>query len=228
MSDDRRSPMGDYFTAILTHDISNFNQTARGYLEMLAGEQMGPTTSQQQRALESCLRQSRRIQSLVESVRLLEELADSPAEPEDVDLDAAIREAVASVQREYSEREIRVEFTGAGRRVHAEPSVVAVFQHLVRNAVQHNDCEVVEIALSARLDDSSGRWVVEVSDNGPGVPEAKRDALFERLRARQIHGAGLGLSLVRELLERWSGVIRARGAGAGRGARFEVEIPAAP
>src|SRR5512138_2865566 len=91
----------EFLTSLLAHDISNYNQTSRGYLEMLLDEQMGPLNPEQTRVLTICLRQSGRIQSLIESVRLIEELADTEPHLEPADLDSAIQESVTQVQSAF-------------------------------------------------------------------------------------------------------------------------------
>lgn len=197
----------EYFTAVLTHDISNFNQTTRGYIEMLLNEQMGQLTEEQARALSNCLRQCRRIQSLIESVRLLAETTKTDPVVKEVSLDQAVRDAMQAVQTEFADREIRVRFTPAERMVRAETTLTNVFRHLLTNAVRYNDCEVVEVDLEIqRVGDSQPPvWKIMVADNGNGVPQARREQLFDRLQLREVHGAGLGLSLVRELVTRWGG-----------------------
>ena len=196
----------EYFTALLSHDISNYNQTIRGYLEMLLNEQMGPVTAEQSRALGRCLKQSRRIQSLIESVRLLHELDGAEVQLRELSLDAAIKEALEVVQNDFADREIRARFTAAARATRAEPQLTAVFVHIFNNAVKFNTCDLVEIDVQvARVND---RWEIRIVDNGGGVPAARSDSLFERYRSHEIHGSGLGLSVVREMMKRWGGEIR--------------------
>jgi len=215
-----------YFTALLSHDISNYNQTIRGYLEMLLNEQMGPLTADQTRALGRCLRQSRRVQSLIESVRQLRDLVDTEPQLQELSLDAAIKEALEQVQSDCADREVRVRFAAAGRMARAEQSLVSVFAHLFSNAVKFNKCEIVEIEVQVTRDQD--RWLVLVIDNGGGVPPARRETLFDRYRGHEIHGSGLGLSLVSELVQRWGGTIGLGESSADGvvGAVFELSLPA--
>ncbi len=84
----------------------------------------------------------------------------------------------------------------------------------------------VRCALEAR--DGRARLVVE--DTGPGVPEAMREAIFERFRqvegglSRQYGGTGLGLTIARDFVSLHEGTLRAEEAPGG-GARFVVELP---
>jgi signal transduction histidine kinase len=84
----------------------------------------------------------------------------------------------------------------------------------------------VRCALEAR----EGRARLVVEDTGPGVPEAMREAIFERFRqvegglSRQYGGTGLGLTIARDFVSLHEGTLRAEEAPGG-GARFVVELP---
>jgi signal transduction histidine kinase len=217
------------YVALLTHDISNYNQTTRGYLEMLLDEQLGPITDEQARVLTTCLRQCRRIQSLIDAIRLLEQLVRTAPATEPLDLDEVIRDTILAVQREYSDRDIRVRFIPAHRQVLAEPQLSVVFHQLLSNATRHNDSEVVEIDLHLSKSTSEPpMWRILVADNGNGVPPAKRDLVFGRLENEQVHGAGLGLSLTRALVTRWGGEIWLEQTDEGQGAIFGLTLPCVP
>lgn len=215
-------------TALITHDVSNYNQTTRGYLEMLLDEQMGPLTDEQTRALSTCLRQCLRIQSLMDSIALLEQMAQRECRPEVLDAGQILREQVAVVQHEFSDRDIRLRSAAVDCRVKAEPQLSLVFRHLLRNAVQHNDREVVEIGITAREPTGDDpRWRFSISDNGPGVPPARREGLFLRLDGQTVHGSGLGLAVCKRLLERWGGEIWLEESPGERGAVIGLSLPAA-
>jgi signal transduction histidine kinase len=220
---------GEFVTSLLAHDISNYNQTSRGYLEMLLEEQMGPLTEEQARVLTVCLRQANRIQSLLESIRLLSDLTRTPIELDTFNLDDAIRDAVQWVEKDFADREIRARFTPAGRLVKAERQLADVFRHLLSNAVRHNDAEVIEIEvrITEREAAAERRWEVLVTDNGAGVPPARVPDIFSRLGHRDIHGSGLGLSVVRELVERWGGKVWLEPGRPGVGAIFGLQLVAA-
>jgi two-component system sensor histidine kinase TctE len=69
-----------------------------------------------------------------------------------------------------------------------------------------------------------------VEDDGPGVPEAERERIFERfyrVAGSEADGCGLGLSIVREIATLHRAVARVGGGSSGRGARFTVEFPSA-
>ena len=82
--------------------------------------------------------------------------------------------------------------------------------------------------IDVRVGVDSGRAVLTVSDNGPGVPESEQARIWERLyrgdKSRSEAGLGLGLSLVRAVVVAHGGEVALRNAPAG-GAVFEVRLP---
>ncbi len=100
-----------------------------------------------------------------------------------------------------------------------------VVGNLVDNARRHARSEVRLTALV-----HGGRVLVRVDDDGPGIPEAERERVFERFtrlddaRGRDAGGAGLGLAIVRELLRSRGGDVRLTESPAG-GLRAEIDLP---
>ncbi len=102
-----------------------------------------------------------------------------------------------------------------------------VLANLLNNAGRHARSA---ITVTVRRD---GVWaVVQVADDGDGVPEADRERIFERFvrldeaRSRDDGGAGLGLAIARDVAERHGGTLMVGNAPAG-GALFELRLPVA-
>jgi signal transduction histidine kinase len=100
-----------------------------------------------------------------------------------------------------------------------------VMQNLIVNAVKHHDRDHGTIRISARPNGDYVRFSVE--DDGPGIPERYRDrifGMFERLTPES-EGSGIGLALVKKLVERQGGSIDVQGSGTERGTVFNFEWP---
>jgi two-component system CheB/CheR fusion protein len=88
-----------------------------------------------------------------------------------------------------------------------------------------------EIMISARRDHDDA--VIEVSDNGSGIPTAELQSIFELFTqsseqsARGLGGLGVGLSLVKQLVEMHGGSVTAHSAGQGKGSEFVIRLPLA-
>jgi CheY-like chemotaxis protein/nitrogen-specific signal transduction histidine kinase len=151
---------------------------------------------------------------------------------ESVDLVQLVRRTVSLFDIVASERRIALAVDAPD----ALPLVVdprrsnAVLLNLLSNAMKVvPDGGRVRVGLGA---DASGA-TLSVEDDGPGVPPALREAIFERFRrgddasTRRFGGTGLGLTIAREIIERHEGRITI-GDGIDGGARFTVYLPAAP
>jgi signal transduction histidine kinase len=114
--------------------------------------------------------------------------------------------------------------------VSADPDRLAqALRNLARNAIEHTAEPDGLVRLEVeRIGRDRVRFVV--IDDGPGIPPAERDRIFERFhrtdasRNRLAGGAGLGLAIVRAIAEAHDGTVRA-GAGPGGGARVEIDLP---
>jgi signal transduction histidine kinase len=108
-------------------------------------------------------------------------------------------------------------------------ALLRIITNLLDNAVRHAASSV-----SLGASSSDGRILVTVADDGPGIPAADRERVFDRFtrlddaRARDDGGSGLGLAIVRELVRRHGGRVRLLDVpSGGPGLLVEVDLPAA-
>ncbi|MBL8922740.1 MAG: HAMP domain-containing histidine kinase [Myxococcaceae bacterium] len=126
--------------------------------------------------------------------------------------------------------DVQVKVTGAERLVvDADPTWMRVaFLNLLRNARKYNERTPVtfEVSVSAH----QGRAVIEVRDNGIGIPEAQWESVFEAFhrlrdaRGRGGGGSGLGLAVVRRVVEGHGGSVRVA-ASSPAGTVFRISLP---
>ncbi len=152
-------------------------------------------------------------------------------EPEDVPLDAVARSVLDEFQVQAQNKSLHLEVVD-GEGITAwcdEQRLAQVLRALVDNAVKFSPSgSTVRISASG----DTKRATVTVSDDGPGIPQAELPHVFERFHRGSeeratTSGAGLGLSIARELTEMMGGSIRAESRG-GSGASFFVSLPRAP
>lgn len=107
-----------------------------------------------------------------------------------------------------------------------------VLLNLIVNGIEAAACDVllekIQIRIKCELDETVSRLVVTVSDNGPGVPADKRDAIFERYVTTKKTGLGVGLASSRDVVERYGGTLSLLPAEPNRaGASFRFTLPLA-
>jgi signal transduction histidine kinase len=154
-----------------------------------------------------------RMQALVEDLLLLARADERALRRRPIDLDELIRaeDPTADI------RPIRVEADEAALR--------SVLHNLGENARRHARSRIAWTAT-----ESDGHVVVHVDDDGPGVPEADRERIFERFvrldlaRSRRDGGSGLGLAIVAEVVAAHAGTVEVTDGPLG-GARFTIRLP---
>ncbi len=178
----------------------------------------------------SALRSSRRMRRLVADLLLLARAdAGRPAAQGPVDLGAVVRAAASEAVAAADGHELSVE-APTGMWVEGwEDDLHRVALNLVENALQHTP-EGTTVRAAVRREGAEA--VLEVCDDGPGLPPELRERAFERFVRGGAAGAnggpagtGLGLSIVRAVAERHGG--RVDVGDANPGARFSVRLPAA-
>lgn len=95
-----------------------------------------------------------------------------------------------------------------------------VFFQLIDNSISHSNCEKIRITSRA----SNDECIVTVEDNGRGIPDDIRDDIFDKAwSGKGKRGSGLGLYLVKKIIEKYKGDIELKDLELG-GARFDVYL----
>lgn len=213
------------FVADASHELRSPLATVSTGLELLGG---GMAKDSADRATVDTLRgETTRLNGLVEGLLFLARADERGLAPrrEEVDLDEIVD---AERVRPTGEAAVTVGVTTEPVRVVGDRGqLVRVVRNLVDNAKRHATSTV---AVSVRMAD--GEAVIDVDDDGNGVPEADRARVFERFvrldeaRSRGDGGSGLGLSIVSELVAAHGGTVAALVSPELGGARFRVSVPA--
>jgi CheY-like chemotaxis protein/anti-sigma regulatory factor (Ser/Thr protein kinase) len=149
-----------------------------------------------------------------------------------VDLRAVLREALESTEAQVQEREHDLELELPEGPVVANGDLTRLVQivtNLINNAAKYTDPHG-SIRLSLVHEDETAR--ITVQDNGRGITREDLPVIFDvfsqgrQSTAREDGGLGLGLALVRKLVELHGGKVEVTSDGAGQGSRFTVSLPA--
>jgi signal transduction histidine kinase len=175
-----------------------------------------------------------RLTALVEQILVFAGLQAGPRAlaRQPLALDSLLHQSVEESQPSAAAAGVRLELSIADRLPGVagdEPALRRVFANLIGNAIKYGG-EGHWVGIRARP--AAGGVTVAVSDRGIGIQAAERDRIFEPFYrapdvvAAQIQGAGLGLSLVKRIVEAHGGRIAVTGA-AGEGSTFTVTLPTA-
>ena len=182
-------------------------------------------------ALTELLDQVERLGELVDDLLDLAraEAGAAPLARRRVEVEPLVRDVAGQVDAVHPGRAITVDVP-AGLRVDADPARLRqVVANLVDNAARHSPVGG-RIDVRARRGAAEGGLVLEVTDDGPGIPREEWDAVFERFRrgadSGSDGGTGLGLAIARWAVALHGGLIAV--VPAPRGCRIRVVLPAAP
>lgn len=221
----------EFWTNTVVHDLKGPLSAINGYVEMLQCGLLGELSAPQQAALRDMRRASDALAALVadinDSFRL--EAGGMALQAVPTAVEDLLREAVASTYADPSGRPAEmVAPTDHLLPVLADSRLILrVLRNLVGNAHKHAG-PAARVVLSAT--GAVGGWVhLAVEDDGPGIPAAARERVFDRFYQAEGHasGSGLGLAFCKLVVERHGGRIWAEEATI-RGARVCFSLPVAP
>jgi two-component system, chemotaxis family, CheB/CheR fusion protein len=223
----------DEFVATVSHELRGPLSVIAGWMNILLGAGQSPDNATLAKALAAIGRgvtaQGRLISDLLDHSRLVAGKVELERAP--IDLLTVAEAALVAVRAAAEAKDIDLSLTGdraASIVLGDADRMQQVLWNLFFNAVKFTSPGGrVRIAV-ARV----GNQVhVTVSDTGRGIPEEFLPHVFERFRQadgstnRAQHGLGLGLTLVRELVELHGGTVHAESAGQGQGSTFTVVLP---
>ena len=170
------------------------------------------------------------VQEIIELTRLQE--GDALAEPEVVDIDDVVAEAVDRVRVEADGRQIALVAGGTkGLRVRGDAALITTaVRNLLDNAIRYSEPRT-RVSVGVSLDAEDPDIVrIAVVDQGIGIPKEEQERVFERFyrvdkaRSRATGGTGLGLSIVKHVAADHGGTVELWSAP-GRGSTFTLVLP---
>jgi signal transduction histidine kinase len=211
---------------LVAHEIRNALVPVKTSLGALYREVLlNPSSETLSRRREGIDRGIDSVFRFVEQLVKLAALAARPPEP--FDPLSVIRDAVSLVESE-SEKRIESSLPASLPPVsgHRDRVVMAI-TNVLRNAAQSTPATGAVIRIGAEPVEGGRAVLLTIEDNGPGVPENMRQAIFEEGISLRQGGSGMGLALVREVFEKEMRGLVDCGASQLGGARFVVRMPAA-
>ena len=217
------------FTADASHELRTPLAVIRGIGE--AGLVETRTPAEYKEAIGSMLEEIDRLTTLVDTLLRLShgDAGTVHLSREPLDLGQLTREVAASLGLLAEERRQQISIQAAdGVSVRADRLVLReAITNVIDNAIKYSPMAAA-IALSVRTDGRDA--VVEVADQGPGIPAEHRERIFDRFfrvdtaRSRDAGGTGLGLAIAKWAVEINGGSIRVD-AGATGGSVFRISLP---
>ncbi len=213
------------FISDVSHEFKTPINAIEGYASLLEGE---PSPEEQRAYVEKILFNTRRLSALTGNILLLSKLSNQSILPQKTQfrLDEQIRQAIVALEQMWSEKELGFEVELAETPFFGYESLLPhVWTNLIGNAVKFSP-KGGEIRI--KMMRTEGAVVFTIEDDGPGIVPGDEEHIFTKFYQSEsshgMEGNGLGLALVRQIVEMSGGSVDVQNLEVG-GCRFTVRLP---
>jgi PAS domain S-box-containing protein len=219
-----------HLAAAAVHDLRDPLQTIAGFAELLQSRYGESLDEDAGRFIAAIVSSAAHMRNLVNELGDYASAAEGEVPIEPTSARSAAERAVQSLQGliDGNGADVQLKVSDEAEVRGEQLAIERVFQNLISNAVKFGGEGTAHVQVSAeRVGDV---WRFEVLDDGPGVPESEREAIFQpfrRAKGQLKSGSGLGLAICRKTVERYKGEIDIEDGPSGTGSRFWFTLPAA-
>ena len=223
----------DQFLAVLSHELRNPLASLRNAVQLL--QRTTPEEQDLEQYVSVLDRQTDHMTRLVEDLLDTSRIAQNQIKlkRELIDMKTIVKESVESMRSGFTIKQQTIDLKIDGDSfpvVGDRTRLLQVFENLLSNARRYTQPGG---KIKVHLGVETGRAVLSVSDNGSGIAQSKIDSIFGMFsrgsEAQETQGGlGIGLALVKMLMERHDGDIAASSEGLGKGSTFTISLPLVP
>lgn len=215
------------FTTIAAHDLQEPLRRVTNFTERLADHIKGDPGKDVKQSMEFILIATAQMHELVNSLHSYSRIVSKDLELASVDCNKIIEAVKKDLDEQIKENNVEVVSSKLPTIQYEKAMLKQVFEQLVANAIKYKSAnKKPEIEIS--VGEETNRWVFCVADNGLGIEEKFYErifSMFQRLhRKEDIDGAGMGLALVKKIVEKHKGNIWVE-SELGKGSRFYFSVP---
>lgn len=220
------------FVSLASHQLRTPLTAINWYLEMLMAGDAGKVNIEQKKYMGEIYNGSKRMVALVNALLNTSriDLGTFAIEPEEVDVKETADSVLFELTPQIKTKGIKLKknYSKTIPLINADKKLVRIiFQNLLSNAVKYTP-EKGSVELT--IDKNKKSMIITVADNGYGIPASQQDKIFSKLfradnvRERETDGTGLGLYIVKSIIEKTAGKIYFQ-SKEGKGTTFTVELP---
>ena len=221
---------------LFTHDINNIFQNILSSNELAMLYSNVPEKLQDYVEVANLIKeQVSRGAKLVSNVQKLSELEEFKKPLYSIGVCSVLNNVTNSIKKNFLHKQINTSFHSPENQylIKANELIFDVFENIMINAVKHNKNPTIEIQIkiSKTLMDNVKYVKIEFIDNGIGIPDIMKNVIFQRdYKEDQAGGIGLGLLLIKRILESYDGTVKVEDKTTGdysKGSNFIILIPEA-
>ncbi len=226
------SQMKANFVANISHELRTPLTHIKGYLELMVTDSLGPLTEEQRHALQVSQKASTRLENMIEDLIMfsLASRGEMSMKQEPFDIRRIANLAAKTALQKAEERGVQVYVAGDENmpRVQGDPEKISwALNQLLDNAVKFTPSGG-RVIVSLK-EEGANLVMISVTDTGIGIPAHRLKEIFEPFHqldgssTRRVGGAGLGLSLVRQIIEAHGSLLDVSSVE-GRGTTFKFPL----
>jgi two-component system OmpR family sensor kinase len=188
---------------VLRHNLRNVCNVIQGNTELLAEADGGSRLEVE--CTEAVREETERLVELSEKTQVLQDVLQAPTTETDHDVAELLSERIERLRQEHPGVTVDADLPSTAA-VRADERLPEALEEVLANAVEHHDADAphLDVAVEHAVD---GRVLVDVADDGPGIPQMERDVLDAGIERPLFHSEGLGLWLVRSVVEASEGEV---------------------
>jgi signal transduction histidine kinase len=226
----------NFYKDLFAHDMNNILQNVLSSMELIDVNLTKFNNIEEAKDLLIILGdQVRRGAMLITNVRKLSIVEDSNKKLHPVELRIVLEKSIRNLKSNFKEKNIKIDinYSDGDLFVLGDDLLDDVFKVILTNAITHNKNSIKEVSISISKVREFGEEAfirMEFIDNGVGIEDIRKNSIFIRNinEAKNLCGIGLGLSLVKKIIERYEGKIwvedRVKGDHT-KGSKFVVNLP---
>jgi len=202
----------DFYKDLLAHDVSNILNNINASIQLLEfGREDSEMSIDKEDMLEIIKQQLERGASLISNVRKLSEIDEGDRLVKSVDVINVIKNSIEDVLSRFQDREIeiKVEKTNEILYIKGGDLLIDAFENILINGATYNESDIIRIWVKvSEVYKDDGKFVkIEFKDNGIGIIDDRKKAIFTRnyKKDRSTGGMGIGLSLVKTIINSYDG-----------------------
>lgn len=204
----------NFYKDLFTHDINNILQIINSSLELIALNLNGINFKADIKELINLAKgQVKRAAKLTFNVRRISEIEDAGLYLTAIDVRNVLRTSIHYITNGFQNKKMQIQIINLERSTYikANEFLQEIFDNLLINAVLHNDRPIIEISIISSKVKRDGKEFLKIEfiDNARGIPNEIKTDIFLRTEKTEKHGRGmgLGLSLVKKIVEKYDGYI---------------------
>jgi PAS domain S-box-containing protein len=203
----------NFYKDLFAHDINNIFQNIQSSVDLLEFNLIEGKIGEIKEYADIINDQIKRGSKLVSNVRKLSDIETLDIPFKEIDIIKILKETITYIKKSFPEKKIKIKLESTYNILIIQGSVILsdVFENILINSIRYNQNKIIEIVIKISKEKINEHKLIrlEFMDNGVGIPDEMKAKIFQRgyNQDKFIKGLGLGLTLVKKIIEMYKGKI---------------------